>query len=258
MMIGMACSCTTWDLTTLAISWGRGGMIRKVFQWRARLRQYSPYMISKQSEMDHIVKEVYAALETKDHLKSTLLIMCGDHGMNDAGNHGGSSESETSPALVFVSPKLRDISRGFVCPTAPVKGDFNYYRTVEQSDIAPTIAGLLGFPVPLNNLGVFIPEFLMFWKESTFDENLLQFNSIADAHIDDRARILEHNAAQILRIVKETFPRHAFDTHSAPQRIPAPNGDGAELESLWNTAEVALSVCSQSKPEEVLQALTHV
>lgn len=124
-------------------------------------------MNPKQSEMDGIVKDIYTALETKDHLKSTLLVVCGDHGMNDAGNHGGSAESETSPALVFVSPKLHSISEGVDCPTVPTKGDFNYYHTVEQSDIAPTLAGLLGFPVPLNNLGVFIPEFLQFWGEST-------------------------------------------------------------------------------------------
>lgn len=131
-------------------------------------------MIPKQFEMDGIVKEIYTALETRDHLRSTLLIVCGDHGMNDAGNHGGSAESETSPGLVFMSPKLRSISKGAKCPSVPVQGDFNYYHTVEQSDIAPTLAGLLGFPVPLNNLGVFIPEFLTFWEEGkvllpTFD-----------------------------------------------------------------------------------------
>ena len=121
-------------------------------------------MIPKQSEMDGIVKEIYTALETKEHLSSTLLVVCGDHGMNDAGNHGGSAESETSPALVFMSPKLRSVSKGAQCPSAPVHGDFDYYSTVEQSDVAPTIAGLLGFPVPLNNLGVFIPDFLTFWE----------------------------------------------------------------------------------------------
>ena len=121
-------------------------------------------MIPKQSEMDGIVKEIFTALEAKEHLSSTLLVVCGDHGMNDAGNHGGSAESETSPALVFMSPKLRSVSKGAQCPSAPVRGDFDYYSTVEQSDVAPTIAGLLGFPVPLNNLGVFIPDFLTFWE----------------------------------------------------------------------------------------------
>ena len=115
--------------------------------------------------MDNIVKDIYEALESQEHLNSTLLILCGDHGMNDAGNHGGSAAGETSPALVFVSPKLRDISSGKTCPSSKPKDEFQYYSVVEQSDIAPTIAGLLGFPIPMNNLGVFIPELLSFWSD---------------------------------------------------------------------------------------------
>ncbi len=126
-------------------------------------------MIPKQAEMDGILKRIYGAIETKEHLKSTLLVLCGDHGMNDAGNHGGSAEGETSPALVFVSPKLRTISSGSECPVALPDSDFGYYTTVEQSDIAPTLAGLLDFPVPLNNLGVWIPDFLRFWDEGLPD-----------------------------------------------------------------------------------------
>lgn len=119
-------------------------------------------MIPKQTEMDGIVNQIYDAMTTQDHLKSTLLVLCGDHGMNDAGNHGGSAPGETSPALVFISPKLKSISSGLKAP-ADFKEDFRYYSFVEQSDIAPTLGALLGFPVPRNNLGVFIPEFLSFW-----------------------------------------------------------------------------------------------
>ena len=129
----------------------------------------SPHMIPKQQEMDRIVERIYTALETKPHLNSTLFVMCGDHGMNDAGNHGGSAESETSPALTFVSPKFRLISKGYGCPTVPVDGEFGYYDTVEQSDIVPTLAGLLGFPVPLNNLGIFIKDFLPFWEAGMYE-----------------------------------------------------------------------------------------
>lgn len=121
-------------------------------------------MLPKQTEMDGIVKQIYEAIEQEPHLQSTLFVLCGDHGMNEGGNHGGSAPGETSPALVFVSPKLREISNGHDCPTES-KRDFEYYTMVEQSDIAPTLAGLLGFPVPLNNLGVFIPKFLDFWPE---------------------------------------------------------------------------------------------
>ena len=120
-------------------------------------------MIPKQKEMDAVVKEIYTAMECQDHLKSTLFVLCGDHGMNDAGNHGGSSPAETSPALAFISPKFRRIQNGRASPTTSAS-EFQYYQVVEQSDIAPTLAGLLGFPVPLNSLGVFIPDFLPMWR----------------------------------------------------------------------------------------------
>lgn len=122
-------------------------------------------MIPKQREMDGIVNQIYDAMETADQFKSTLLVLCGDHGMNDAGNHGGSAPGETSPALVFISPRLKSIHSGFDSP-APFEEDFQYYSTVEQSDIAPTLGALLGFPVPQNNLGAFIPTFLPFWQSS--------------------------------------------------------------------------------------------
>ena len=124
-------------------------------------------MIPKQREMDGIVKQVYEKIVSSEHLQSTLLVLAGDHGMNDAGNHGGSAEGETSPALLFLSPKLQAISKGHPCPLFLPDGSFNFYSTVEQSDIAPTLAGLLGFPVPLNNLGVLIPTFLPIWTNST-------------------------------------------------------------------------------------------
>ena len=122
-------------------------------------------MIPKQREMDAIVSQIYEAIERQDFLKSTLLVLCGDHGMNDAGNHGGSAPGETSPALVFISPKLKTIASKMEAP-APFEEDFQYYATIEQSDIAPTLGALLGFPVPRNNLGAFIADFLPFWPNS--------------------------------------------------------------------------------------------
>lgn len=119
-------------------------------------------MIPKQKEMDGIVQQMYSAIESEKHLANTLLVLCGDHGMNDAGNHGGSAPGETSPALVLMSPKLRMISTGLQSPIEP-RDEFQFYTTVEQSDIAPTLGGLLGFPVPRNNLGNFITDFLPLW-----------------------------------------------------------------------------------------------
>ena len=91
-------------------------------------------MIPKQHEMDGIVRDIYEALETNEHLQSTLLVVCGDHGMNDAGNHGASSAGETSPALVFLSPKLKKLGLKFQVP-AESREDFQYFSMIEQSDL---------------------------------------------------------------------------------------------------------------------------
>jgi ethanolaminephosphotransferase len=132
-------------------------------------------MIPKQKEMDDMARDIYNAIENEDHLANTLFVVCGDHGMNDGGNHGGSSPGETSPALVFMSPKLKKVTTemGQKRRASPIKpkheGEFEYYKMVEQSDIAPTLAGLLGFPIPQNNLGVFLEEFLGFWDGGECD-----------------------------------------------------------------------------------------
>lgn len=133
-------------------------------------------MPSKQEEMDNVVSEVYSALLEEPHLNSTLFVLCGDHGMNDAGNHGGSSAGETSPALVFISPKLESLGTQLQSPIDQ-SGDFEYYRTIEQADITPTLAGLLGLPIPLNSLGVFIPELLGMWDSGTFRSKYQAFSS---------------------------------------------------------------------------------
>ncbi|KAL8771357.1 MAG: hypothetical protein Q9209_003263 [Squamulea sp. 1 TL-2023] len=93
----------------------------------------SSHMIPKQAEMDNVVRRIYRALETKSQLKNTILVLCGDHGMNDAGNHGGSAEGETSPALVFIAPKLRSISQGVECPATPSSGDYGFYAKVVKT-----------------------------------------------------------------------------------------------------------------------------
>lgn len=171
-------------------------------------------MIPKQREMDGIVKIIYEALEGNEHLQSTLLVVCGDHGMNDAGNHGASSPGETSPALVFVSPKLKEISPGFESPIFP-KAEFEYYSMVEQSDLAPTIAALLGFPVPKNNLGAFIPAFLPFWPKA-----------------NDKMQILLRNARQILNIVTVAFGHDMFDVQDSVDPCTL-TGDINELACSW-------------------------
>ncbi|KAL8944398.1 MAG: hypothetical protein Q9216_000449 [Gyalolechia sp. 2 TL-2023] len=179
----------------------------------------SPFMVSKQAEMDGVVSNIYHALETKRHLRDTLLVLCGDHGMNDAGNHGGSSEGETSPALVFISPKLHLISEGVDCPVTRPAGIFDYYEKVEQSDIAPTLAGLLGFPIPKNSLGIYISSLLHLWPA------------------DHRKRMAEQNAQQFFGLVSETFPGLSFVGHVSSDTCIGAADDGQQLACLWSQVQ---------------------
>lgn len=175
----------------------------------------SPNMHPKQEEMDGIVKTLYESMESNPHLSSTLLVVCGDHGMNDAGNHGASSPGETSPALVFLSPKLKGVLPKRDAPATP-KDEFEYYSKVEQSDLAPTIAALLGIPVSRNNLGAFIPDFLPFWPESK-----------------DKVQILVRNARQILDIITAAFGTELFDTQGSVNPCTLEKSDINELACDW-------------------------
>ncbi|KAK6210236.1 GPI ethanolamine phosphate transferase [Colletotrichum tabaci] len=193
----------------------------------------SSHMVPKQHEMDDIVKRIYSAMENQDHMSSALMVLCGDHGMNDAGNHGASSPGETSPALVFISPKLKVLQRHLPAPAA-FREDFSYYTKVEQSDLAPTLGALLGFPVPKNNLGAFISDFLPFWTDK-----------------NDQIQLLVRNARQILNIVTATFGSEMFDsaTTSTQKACLSPQDDAQELACEWHRVNDALKVMDDGQGE---------
>lgn len=175
----------------------------------------SPHMVPKQQEMDSIVRHIYKAIEAQDHLKSTLFVVCGDHGMNDAGNHGASSPGETSPALLFISPKLKGLQKPQEAPL-PDTEDFQFYSTVEQSDLAPTLAALLGFPIPKNNLGALIPDFLSIWPKRT-----------------DQAYLLHQNARQIQTVISAASGTKTFDSALPISSCASPSSDYEELACEW-------------------------
>lgn len=176
--------------------------------------------------MDDIVKTLYQSMETSPHLDSTLLVLCGDHGMNDAGNHGASSAGETSPALVFLSPKLKGVLPKHDAPAKPTN-EFDYYTKVEQSDLAPTIAALLGIPVSRNNLGAFIPDFLSFWPSSK-----------------DKVQILVRNAHQILDIITAAFGAELFQPQSSTDPCTLEQTGVNELACDWRKISQRASAVS--------------
>ncbi|KAG8226239.1 hypothetical protein J437_LFUL006341 [Ladona fulva] len=65
---------------------------------------FSHLIPQKLMEMDLIIQKLHQGLMKWG--PSTLLVVCGDHGMKDTGGHGGASLSETRVPLVFISSLL--------------------------------------------------------------------------------------------------------------------------------------------------------
>eukprot|EP01117_Protostelium_nocturnum_P011764 TRINITY_DN428_c0_g1_i1.p1 TRINITY_DN428_c0_g1~~TRINITY_DN428_c0_g1_i1.p1 ORF type:complete len:926 (+),score=242.77 TRINITY_DN428_c0_g1_i1:207-2984(+) len=136
----------------------------------------SPLMPGKQREIDGILRDLFQKIGELDEKTKgkTLLVFCSDHGMNELGNHGGSSLGETSAVLVLASPHFNDKSKR---SSSPLK--------VAQVDAVPTICSLLGISIPIQSLGRIIPSFF----ESIFGE-------------EDYLKILWNNSQQQSRVLK--------------------------------------------------------
>lgn len=143
----------------------------------------SKFMAEKQKEMDGIVSFLYENYVDRN----TLLVVMGDHGMNDIGNHGGSSKGETNPGLMFISDKFKQLKNNLSCPL-PYNEDFIYYNEIKQIDLVPNLASLLNFPIPKNNLGIINEDILRLWNEN------------------NRKQVLLENGAQFLEILKMKYP----------------------------------------------------
>ncbi|XP_046445872.1 GPI ethanolamine phosphate transferase 2-like isoform X2 [Daphnia pulex] len=98
----------------------------------------SPLIPQKLKEMDEVIRKIHQQFSTND----TAIIICGDHGMSDSGSHGGSSKSEVEIPLTFVMEGCQ--------PDPESDSDFSNHL---QIDLAPTMAVLMGVPIPTNNLG---------------------------------------------------------------------------------------------------------
>lgn len=135
----------------------------------------SKFMPEKHIEMDNIVRQVYENIDD-----DTLLVVMGDHGMNEVGNHGGSSAGETSAGLVFLSNKLKkgELPLKQRHLNLPIKRqtdeNFQFLTSVQQIDLVPTLATLFNIPIPKNNVGIVIPEFLQFLRKDMINIKLME------------------------------------------------------------------------------------
>ncbi|OAD72598.1 hypothetical protein PHYBLDRAFT_96729, partial [Phycomyces blakesleeanus NRRL 1555(-)] len=164
----------------------------------------SPLMKPKQEEMDRALEQIYQLVAEQDserivkdaNAKGTLIVVCGDHGMNEVGNHGGSSLEETSAALVFMSPRFesRPVLKKHSTRELPERPSAFGFPIIDQIDLVPTLASVLGFPIPKNNLGKVIVDLYRGDKDSSI------------------LRALQLNAYQLGQLLSKSIPEPSKNT----------------------------------------------
>nr|KAF6332023.1 phosphatidylinositol glycan anchor biosynthesis class O [Pipistrellus kuhlii] len=118
----------------------------------------------------------------------TLLVVIGDHGMTKSGDHGGDSELETSAALFLYSPTALFLRPP---PQEP--------EVVPQISLVPTLALLLGLPIPFGNIGEVMAELFSVVEDSQPHSSAL-----------GQATALYLNAQQVFRFL-HTYSAAAQD-----------------------------------------------
>ncbi|XP_073845761.1 phosphatidylinositol glycan anchor biosynthesis class O [Musca autumnalis] len=96
-------------------------------------------MARKLNEMNDVIRNVVSQMSDD----TTLLVM-GDHGMTISGDHGGDSNDETNALLFAYTKKAKFLS-------AEYGSDI---EVMQQIDLVPTLATILGIPIPYSNLGL--------------------------------------------------------------------------------------------------------
>ncbi|XP_067652638.1 GPI ethanolamine phosphate transferase 1-like [Haliotis asinina] len=104
----------------------------------------------------------------------TAYVMSADHGMTDWGSHGAGLPSETLTPIVTWGAGLRRPRKVETCGTYPDTfcTDWNLNNVarfdIQQADVAPLMAYLIGVAFPMNSVGVLPLEYLgvSLWEQA--------------------------------------------------------------------------------------------
>ena len=124
-------------------------------------------MTDKLQQIDGVIADVIAFVDQQPPEHPTLLLVMGDHGMTDDGNHGGATPPETRSAL-FIHSSVPLIPASAASSTASLSLLASLFpasdpaaamrRDVSQIDFVPSLSLALGLPIPFGSLGALIPE----------------------------------------------------------------------------------------------------
>ncbi|KAJ3413417.1 mannose-ethanolamine phosphotransferase gpi13 [Chytridiales sp. JEL 0842] len=194
-------------------------------------------MAEKLKQVDGWLEQVFEKVD-----EGTLVVVVGDHGMDPKGDHGGDGDPETSAALFMYTPKKKLTPSGTGIGAKGeeeemqrilksleglgVDGDegvvfVDGHRTVTQIDLVPTLALLMGIPIPFGNLGSIIPE-LFFVSD--------------DSKAEKTTNKAAQNLLEATRLNAHQMHRYLFE-YSFKRKLGEFSFD--ELSKIYNDAEVS-------------------
>ncbi|XP_045324474.1 GPI ethanolamine phosphate transferase 3 isoform X4 [Leopardus geoffroyi] len=181
---------------------------------------HHPEMAKKLSQMDQVIQGLVERLEN-----DTLLVVIGDHGMTMTGDHGGDSELEISAALFLYSPTALFPS---ALPQEP--------EIVPQINLVPTLALLLGLPIPFGNIGEVMVELFSVVEDPQPHSSALAQASALHLNAQQVSRFLHtySAAAQDLQIKELHRLQNLFSKASADYQrlLQSPQGAEAALQTV--------------------------
>ncbi|XP_049752112.1 GPI ethanolamine phosphate transferase 3 isoform X1 [Elephas maximus indicus] len=181
---------------------------------------HHPEMAKKLSQMDQMIQGLVERLEN-----DTLLVVAGDHGMTMNGDHGGDSELEVSAALFLYSPTA-------LFPSTPPEEP----EVVPQVSLVPTLALLLGLPIPFGNIGEVMTELFSGNKDSQPYSSALAQASALHLNAQQVSRFLHTYSAatQDLQVKELQRLQSLFSKASADYQrlLQSPQGAEATLQAV--------------------------
>lgn len=127
-------------------------------------RPYSDEYLREVALVDAGIARIVALLdEFYGHDNRTAFVFTADHGMSDKGSHGDSERANTETPLVVWGAGVRGAAAPRnTTPPLPAQWALDAVRRVDvnQADVAPLMAALLGVPNPTNSIGLLPVDYL--------------------------------------------------------------------------------------------------
>ncbi|KAF8072619.1 hypothetical protein HT031_000279 [Scenedesmus sp. PABB004] len=177
-------------------------------------RQMEAKLAQMDDQVSHVIETLVGAAGPGGAHERTLLLVLSDHGQTLGGDHGGGSADETDSVLLAASLRKMAAARAaaeattaaqparprqpgqhfsrFCAPPAATAaaGGGAAHVSLDQIDLTPLLAHLLGVPIPFGNLGRLPPHLFAALSEDAGDGR-------GDGWLPSYAAALRANADQV-------------------------------------------------------------